>query len=258
MMLRAFSLLLILLAGCGSNDPFLPFGPEEGGPSMPPSSSSPLGFYTGYIERNGDLIDIIGHISSDGDGRFFSTLSESILLTVPRPQSSAGAIEGTIRIFDDSGNAATGVTAGTLIPRDRLQLDYTASGAAGSQSGRLTAFNDVATTERVLSLSELAGEWYGGGPSLNFEESGRFSGATQDYCLLSGQLPAQPTNNVVAFPAVIDCGDGEQPGQGLLSLFTTINHGVLDPLVPGRQTALLISVRYGDAVSINGYIPTSN
>lgn len=256
MMLRAFSLLLILLAGCGGgNDPFLPFGPEEGGPGAPSSSSNPMGFYTGYIERNGRLIDIIGHISSDGDGRFFSSLSESILLTVPRQQS----FEGTIRIFDDNGNAATGVTAGMLIPRDRLQLDYTASGAAGSQIGRLTAFNDVPTTERVLSLNELAGEWSGGEPFLRIEESGRFSGMSREYCLLSGQLPARPTNNVVAFPAVIDCGDGDQPGQGLLSLFTTVNQGVLDPLVPGgEQTALLISIRYGDAVSISGYARISN
>lgn len=248
MMLRAFPLLLILLAGCGSNDPYLP-----------PASASPLGFYTGYIERNGDLIDIIGHISSDGDGRFFSALSESILLTVPRPQSSAGAIEGTIRIFDDSGNAATGVTAGTLVPRDRLQLDFTASGAAGSQIGRLTAFNDIATTERMPTLSELAGEWSGGEPFLRIEESGRFSGMSWEYCLLSGQLPTQPMNNVFAFPAVIDCGDGEQPGQGLLSLFTISNNELLGPLLPGgEQTALLISIRYGDELSISGYARISN
>ena len=107
-------------------------------------------------------------------------------------------------------------------------------------------------------MSELAGEWYGGETFLRIEESGRLSGASREYCLLSGQLPARPTNSVVAFPAVIDCGEGEQPGQGLLSLFTILSDPLLGPLLPSEQTILLISVRYGDEVSISGYIPTSN
>lgn len=107
-------------------------------------------------------------------------------------------------------------------------------------------------------MSELAGEWYGGDTFLRIEESGRLSGASREYCLLSGQLPARPTNSVVAFPAVIDCGEGEQLGQGLLSLFTIFDNAPVGPLLPEGQTVLLISVRYGDAVSISGYVPTSN
>lgn len=69
----------------------------------------------------------------------------------------------------------------------------------------------------------------------------------------------RPTNHVVAFPAVIDCGEDERPGQGLLSLFTISNNELLGPLLPGgEQTALLISIRYGDAVSISGYARISN
>lgn len=254
MMLRAFSLLLILLAGCGGNDPFLPFGPEEEGPGAPSSSPNPMGIYTGYIESNEGFDEVAGHIPADGDGRFLTYSGESILLTVPRQQS----FEGTIRIFDVSGNAATGVTTGTLIPRDQLQLDFTASNAVGSRSGRLAAANNIAAAERPLSLSELAGEWYGGDTFLRIEESGRSSGASREYCLLSGEPPARPTNSVVAFPAVIDCGEGEQPGQGLLSLFTIFDNAPIGPLLPEGQTVLLISVRFGDAVSISGYVPTSN
>lgn len=155
-------------------------------------------------------------VNSTGSG---GLVSESYVGTV---QVSGSVVTGTIggacdpldgppifdRIFVD-GSVATGTA---------LDLDYTLDECVGSGTFNLDFYK---AAEKSASLSKVKGQWSSGAVTVNVNNEGAYTGATDSGCQLSGTIrPASSRVHIYdANVTVENCGSINGAYSGLAAIF---------------------------------------
>jgi hypothetical protein len=238
---------VLMVTGCGGGS-----SPSPGaGIAPPPINEAPGGLWFGTLSFDSGMIteEFVAMTTDDGRFRFVSVDSE--VHFVGQGQVSGASLNGTARVFADSGlnwldgnHVVDATVTAVLTARDSISGGWaTASGESGTFEFFYDPLND-----RDSATTLLEAVWTGydefGNPVINLaiDSSGSLSGQNAQGCVSAGQLTViDPEFNLYEIHSEISgCFiAGSYSGFAFLGDLFAVNDAMVVSIDDGERTILL-------------------